>query len=149
MRRILILALFLALLCVSAAAEPLRVEFGDTFSLLRPADLEVQELGEEDISEGLVYAAMSETLEMYVWALETDGQTADELFAEWQEDEYLSNFTVSSVGNTRCLTYEIEGEGPGALFVCDDGTYYDFIFYCEDDQAMEDAWAILNSVSPL
>lgn len=149
MRRILILSLCLALLCVGAVAESLRVEFGNTFSLERPADLEVLELGEEEISEGMVYAAMNETLEMYVWALEMDGQTADELYADWQEDDYLSDVTVSTMGDTSYLTYSIEGEGLGAVVACDDGMYYDFIFYCEDDLAMEAARAILDSISPL
>lgn len=147
MKKLLALVLCLSLICACALAESTRVEFGQTFYLMRPDDLEVVELGEDEASEDMVYAATNDELEMYVWAYDMEGLTADELYDMWREDDYLENVRVSTLGDFTYLTYEIVDEGLGAVFACGDGKYYDFIFYCQSDEALAEAQGILQSVA--
>ena len=149
MKRLLSLVLCLFLLGSCALAESTRVEFGETFSLMRPDDLEVVELGEEEASEDMVYAATNDEMEMYVWAYDMEELTAQELYDMWQEDEYLTNVQSLSLGDFTYLTYEIIDEGLGAVFACGDGKYYDFIFYCQTDEALAEAQAILQSIEAI
>lgn len=150
MKKILALVLCLLMLGTCALAESTRVEFGETFYLMRPDDLEVVELGEEEASEDMVYAATNDELEMYVWAYDMEELTAQELYEMWQEDDYLTDIQTMTLGDgATYLTYEIIDEGLGAVFACGDGKYYDFIFYCQTDEALAEAQGILQSVAAI
>ena len=138
------------LVCIVAfAEETIRVDFGDTFYLRRPVALETIELTPDDASEGMVYAASSDELEMWVWKYEMDGATPDDIFEEIYMDEYKTDIQENVVGAARYVTYTVEDEGVGATFICDDDSYYEFSFYCVTDEAEELARATLSSVGAM
>ena len=64
--------------------------------------------------------------------------------------DYAGNtWVVDPIDGATYLTYEIIDEGLGAVFACGDGKYYDFIFYCQTDEALAEAQGILQSVAAI
>ncbi len=144
----LAVALMMLLGVVATAEEAVRVDFGKTFSIARPAGLEVIELTEDDAQEGMVYAATSDELEMYVWSFPIDARSKDELYDEYRTDDFLENVEVKTIEGVEYLQYNTEEE-MGAVFICSDGQYYEFVFYCVTDDAMAAAQSALDSIKPL
>ena len=140
-----VLAVILMLGALSVRAEE-TVVLGGSFSFVRPDALEVVELTEDDTAEGMVYAATSDELEMYVWAFEMEEMSSDELYDMYREDEWLTGVKVETVGGVETLTYSIDEEGLGATIIGGDGKYYELMFYCLTDDAATQAQAILQSL---
>lgn len=145
----LLIVMLMSLGAMASCEELIQVDFANAFCLMRPADLEVVELNQDDASEGMVYAATNDALEMYVWMSPLDGMTAESLYEMWREDEFLSNVTVETAGTLSFLRYEIDGEGVGAVIACPDGNSYEIMFYCETEDATNTARTILDSLAAL
>ena len=149
MRRIfaVLLALLLGMSACALAEEYVRIEIGDAFSVERPASLEVVELTEDDAAEGMVYAASNDELEMYIWLYDLE-DSKEELYAMYQEDDFLDRVDMKTVGSIEYLEYQSENE-IGAVFTIVDNQYYELVFYCETDDAMAQAQTTLASLSVL
>lgn len=142
-------AVLLLMICAGVCAQGTRVEFAGTFSILKPDELEVIELGEDEFSEGMVYAAISDEMEMYAWSYDMDGLTQEDLYQMWLEDDFLDEVSLLPLGEGSYITYVMEDEGMGAVISCKDGTYYDLVFYCQDESSMSQARQILESIEAL
>lgn len=143
----LVLVLMMGLAAVASAQEDVRVDIGNQFSIARPESLEVVELTADDAVEGMVYAASNDELEMYVWLCETE-DTKDELYDMFRQDDFLENVEVKAGGPIEYLEYRSEEE-VGAVFMLEDGQYYEVVFYCVTDDAMAQAEAALSSLGLL
>ncbi|MDO4548581.1 MAG: hypothetical protein Q4D04_10810 [Clostridia bacterium] len=143
-------AIFIAmtLFAIPALAE-ITVEFAGEFVITHPDDLETIELTPDDLSEGMVYCASSDDVDLYIWSGDMDGMTADELYLAWQDDEYLMNVSFRDLGSVRMLGYDIEEEGKGAVIAGVNDSYYEIICYYEyeDDDVVELARMIMDSIS--
>ncbi|MEA4899648.1 hypothetical protein ACH6CV_10595 [Bacillota bacterium Meth-B3] len=142
---LLALALTMCFGVRAMAQEDLGVEFGGAFLLDRPASLEAQELTADDVAEGMVYAAIDDELELYVRTFATDGRTKDELYDEYRDDEFLDGVEICEQNGVEYLKYRAEGE-LGAVFMDGDEHFYEIVFYCVTDDALNRAGACLQTI---
>lgn len=144
----LVISMILALgLCAGAVAEEVAaVEIGGVFTLSCPTSMEVIELTEDDALENMVYAATSDELELYVYLIDTDGSTKEELYAMYQDTDSPEQVTIKTVGDIEYLEYKTDEE-LGAVYMISADKYYEILFYCETDDAMNAASAALQSIA--
>ncbi len=145
---LLALALTMCFGVRAMAQEDLSIELGGAFLLDRPATLEVQELTADDVAEGMVYVAIDDELELYVRAFATDGRTKDELYDEYREDEFLDGVDICEQNGVEYLKYRAEGE-LGAVFMDGDEHFYEIVFYCVTDDALDRGEACLKTIRTL
>ena len=134
-----LLALLMALVCVSGSAEALyeavRVDFEDGFSLTVPADWVSFEANGEALEHGILYVLGSAdgARQMYVQQWDTQYETLSQLEEALRERDDLQLLNPESIGSNAFLMYGFTDRDCTGCLTVHSGTVLNLMFAPQSD----------------
>ena len=135
----------LIFLCPAALAQTVTVN--GAFELDVPDAMQQNEITQEDAESGLVLdIADGEALYIWVYAEDAEGYTLDDLLAEYQADEELSEVAIREANGLSYLTFGTDSMTYNAIALDGAGDMYTFTFLYDDDTPVEELTAIMDTI---
>lgn len=150
MKKMLLSLVLLCSIALPALAQTADVD--GKFTATLPDGMNAVELTAEDKEDGLLIEMANDVLRFVAYYYEPDPSyipTLDEMNENYladQQEGFYASVAIEELGGTRMIVYDT-GEGTlGAITILEDGTTYEFIAICEDENALENAKAVIESL---
>jgi len=113
----------------NATPAPERVvDVDGQFTFVCPGALSPIPIDQQDIGDGLLYSAYSDTMGVDVYKYPQGDDTLQSLYDAYKADDNMSEVALADVGGVKVLVYRIDDTGIDATVQGDTGFLYDIMF---------------------
>ena len=103
------------------------VSFDSQFTISCPTALESQQVDQQDLQDGLLFSAYSDTMGIDIYKYPQDEDTLQTLYDSYKADGDMSEVTLANVGDVQMLVYRIDETGIDVTLAGSTGSLYDIM----------------------
>ena len=108
---------------------------------LTPVDIEQQ-----DMTDGLLFSAFSDTMGVDVYKYEQGEDTLDSLYEAFKADDSLQEVALADIGGVKALVYRIDETGINVTIAGDAGYLYDIMINYQTPEEYQAVGALIASI---
>jgi len=105
------------------------------YTIFCPPAMESIDVDQQDLADGLLFSAYSDTMGMDVYKYPREGDSLQSLYDSYKADGDMTEVTLGEVGGVQVLVYRIDETGIDVTLSSETGAFYDImISYQTDDE---------------
>ncbi len=124
--------------------RPVDVDGQYTFTC--PGALVPVNIEQQDMADGLLYSAFSDTMGVDVYKYEQGEDTLDSLYEAFKADDSLQEVTLADIGGVKALVYRIDETGINVTIAGDAGYLYDIMINYQSPEEYQAVGALIASI---
>lgn len=122
------------------------VDVDGQYSFVCPGALSPVNLAPQDMADGLLFSAFSDTMGVDVYKYEQGEDTVESLYEACKTDDSLQEVTLADIGGVKALVYRIDETGINVTVAGDTGFFYDIMLTYQTPEEYQQVGALIASI---
>ena len=131
----------------NATPGPARtVDVDGQFTFSCPGALAPSDIEPQDMADGLLFSAFSDTMGVDVYKYEQGEDTVQSLYEAYKADDSMQEVTLADIGGVKALVYRIDETGINVTLMGDAGFLYDIMISYQTPEEYQQVGAVIASI---
>lgn len=122
------------------------VSFDSQFTIFCPTALVSQTVDQQDLQDGLLFSAYSDTMGMDIYKYPQGEDTLQTLYDSYKADGDMTEVTLASVGDVQVLVYRIDETGIDVTLAGSSGSLYDIMITYQTNDEYQKVGQMIGSI---
>ncbi len=119
------------------------------YTIFCPAALEEMDVDQQDLADGLLFSAYSDTMGMDIYKYPQEEDTLQTLYDSYKADGDMTEVTLADVGGVQVLVYRIDETGIDVTLAGDTGSFYDIMISYQTDEEYAQVGQMVASIKKI
>jgi hypothetical protein len=122
------------------------VDVDGQYTFTCPGALIGVDIEQQDMADGLLFSAFSDTMGVDVYKYEQGEDTLDSLYEAFKADDSLQEVALADIGGVKALVYRIDETGINVTVAGDAGYLYDIMLTYQTPEEYQQVGALIASI---